>query len=148
MKAFQFSLQKILEIREKEEDLKKKFFGQCRRDFLESQDILFHIEGQKEECIQRSQVLIGDPIDLHQRETYNQYLGFLRKKIHVQREELKFLEEKMDEARDDWVNKRKERMILERLKERREKVYLKEVLREEQYILDDIAITHRIDAES
>ncbi len=45
----------------------------------------------------------------------------------------------MEEARDDWVNKRKEKMILERLKERKERLHTKEVLLKEQSVIDEIA---------
>lgn len=139
MKKFQFSLQKVLDIREKEEDLKKQVFGQCRREYLDSQDVLSGMVGEREECMNKAQILPGQRIQLEEREFFNHYLGVLHHRIERQREDVGTREERMEEARDDWVNKRREKMILERLKERKERIHTKEVLLKEQSLIDEIA---------
>ncbi len=143
MKRFKFSLQKILDLREREEDLKMREFGLCRRNYLDSEEKLKGLKDRKNDCVKGAEVKPGQGIDLKGRELYLNYLNHLGECINQQQEQVSKSEERMESAREKWLQKRQKKEILSRLKNKRQERYLTALRREEQKEIDDLVTTRQ-----
>ena len=134
MKKFVFSLQKVLELREYEEDKAKLELGKAVAELERIKRLLQEV-AQNRVKANLSRKDITDVIVLMNIENY--IIGLDAKKEKLL-EELIMAQMFFEEKRDLYTKAMQDREVLSKLKEKQLSEYKKEVLKEEENALDDI----------
>ena len=138
MKKFDFKLQKLLEIRQKKEDLQKvrlaKASGEYQFELSKIVKIKNSLKDFKKSIFSDRNKISSENLRL---------LGSLSNKASVAIESLKPIIEdkknKMEKELQIYSELRKQKRVVEILKEKQYQKYLEDSAKEEQKILDDIA---------
>jgi len=135
MKAFAYSLEKVLKLRKHYEDEAKIELGKAISILAELEQKIFALVGE----IARAQTAQFNPkntaIEMQQ---YMFYLIRLHNTKEQLLKEAAMAELKVEEAREVFLEASRERKVLDNLKEKRFKEYRKLTLAEETKALDDI----------
>ena len=136
MKAFSYSLEKVLKLRKYNEDEAKIELGRAVSILaqLEQRIVAIAAETARAQAAQFSQE--NTAIQMQQ------YMFYLIRLDNTKEQLLKDAaqaELKVEEAREVFLEASRERKVLDKLKEKRYKEYRKEVLVEETKALDDIS---------
>ena len=134
MKKFVFSLQKVLELREYEEDKAKLELGKAVAE-VERIKRLLEENARNRVAANQSRKDTNDVIILMNIENY--IIGLDEKKEKLL-EELTMAQMVFEEKRDLYTKAMQDREVLSKLKEKQLSEYKKEVLKEEENALDDI----------
>ena len=134
MKKFVFSLQKVLELREYEEDKAKLELGKAVAE-VERLKRLLEENARNRVAANQSRKDTNDVIVLMNIENY--IIGLDAKKEKLL-EELTMAQMFFEEKRDLYTKAMQDREVLSKLKEKQLSEYKKEVLKEEENALDDI----------
>ena len=134
MKKFVFSLQKVLELREYEEDKAKLELGKAVAELERIKRLLQEV-AQNRVAANQSRKDTTDVIILMNIENY--IIGLDAKKEKLL-EELTMAQMFFEEKRDLYTKAMQDREVLSKLKEKQLSEYKKEVLKEEENALDDI----------
>ena len=134
MKKFVFSLQKVLELREYEEDKAKLELGKAVAELERIKRLLQEV-AQNRVKANLSRKDTTDVIVLMNIENY--IIGLDAKKEKLL-EELTMAQMFFEEKRDLYTKAMQDREVLSKLKEKQLAEYKKEVLKEEENALDDI----------
>ena len=134
MKKFVFSLQKVLELREYEEDKAKLELGKAVAELERIKRLLQEV-AQNRVAANQSRKDTTDVIVLMNIENY--IIGLDAKKEKLL-EELTMAQMFFEEKRDLYTKAMQDREVLSKLKEKQLAEYKKEVLKEEENALDDI----------
>ena len=134
MKKFVFPLQKILELREYEEDKAKLELGKAVAELERIKRLLQEV-AQNRVAANQSRKDTTDVIVLMNIENY--IIGLDAKKEKLL-EELTMAQMFFEEKRDLYTKAMQDREVLSKLKEKQLAEYKKEVLKEEENALDDI----------
>lgn len=134
MKKFVFSLQKVLELREYEEDKAKLELGKAVAE-VERLKRLLEENARNRVAANQSRKDTTDVIILMNIENY--IIGLDEKKEKLL-EELTMAQMVFEEKRDLYTKAMQDREVLSKLKEKQLSEYKKEVLKEEENALDDI----------
>ena len=134
MKKFVFSLQKVLELREYEEDKEKLELGKAVAE-VERLKRLLEENARNRVAANQSRKDTTDVIILMNIENY--IIGLDEKKEKLL-EELTMAQMVFEEKRDLYTKAMQDREVLSKLKEKQLSEYKKEVLKEEENALDDI----------
>jgi flagellar FliJ protein len=134
MKKFVFSLQKVLELREYEEDKAKLELGKAVAE-VERLKRLLEENARNRVAANQSRKDTTDVIILMNIENY--IIGLDAKKEKLL-EELTMAQMVFEEKRDLYTRAMQDREVLSKLKEKQLSEYKKEVLKEEENALDDI----------
>ena len=134
MKKFVFSLQKVLELREYEEDKAKLELGKAVAE-VERIKRLLEENARNRVAANQSRKDTTDVIILMNIENY--IIGLDAKKEKLL-EELTMAQMVFEEKRDLYTKAMQDREVLSKLKEKQLSEYKKEVLKEEENALDDI----------
>ena len=134
MKKFVFSLQKVLELREYEEDKAKLELGKAVAE-VERIKRLLEENARNRVAANQSRKDTNDVIILMNIENY--IIGLDAKKEKLL-EELTMAQMFFEEKRDLYTKAMQDREVLSKLKEKQLSEYKKEVLKEEENALDDI----------
>ena len=134
MKKFVFSLQKVLELREYEEDKAKLELGKAVAELERIKRLLQEV-AQNRVKANLSRKDTTDVIFLMNIENY--IIGLDAKKEKLL-EELTMAQMFFEEKRDLYTKAMQDREVLSKLKEKQLSEYKKEVLKEEENALDDI----------
>ena len=134
MKKFVFSLQKVLDLREFEEDKAKLELGKAVAEVERIKKLLKEIaENRVEANLSRKDIKdIGILINI---ENYITGLDIKKEKLL---EELAYAQIVFEEKRDLFTKAIQEREVLTKLKEKQLSEYKKEILKEEENAVDDI----------
>ena len=141
MKAFTFSLEKVLGLRKFREDEAKIELGRATGVLAELESKIL-ILGQERVKAAAAQFSPENSVAMIQ-----QYRFYLLRLDYTKEQLLKeaaMAELKVEEARNAFLEASKDRKVLDNLKEKRQKEYHKVVLAEETKNLDDISNTARI----
>ncbi|MGI6036925.1 MAG: flagellar export protein FliJ [Limnochordia bacterium] len=139
MLGFTFTLQKVLDLKQKLEDELSLRLAEQERKLAQAQEQLRRLEAQQAnqlqelEALQRRSALAMDLIAL-----YHQHLLYLRECQQTQATYIEALRRERDQRREELVQVSKERKALEKLKEKQFQAYQREMLRQEQKQLDEI----------
>lgn len=142
MRRFEFSLQKVLDYRQRREEQAIRAFAEAQVQLMHEQAVLHHLLIEREECLRRShrrQRLTVDLLDVEQT-----YLSALEKRIEVQRERVAEAEKVLEEKREALIEAQRERKALERLREKHYEQWRQQLLRAEQKALDDLATVRAV----
>jgi flagellar protein FliJ len=138
--AFQFRLQRVLEYREMEEKWAKDHF-------LEKQAARFEAESELNEIDKaRRTYLVMGADDLTQRRELELRLQKLDDNERAQRLLIYTLQEEEEDARAIWLDKRQDKSIMEKLRERAHEEFKAILEKREQNALDEFATQRRIAA--
>ena len=136
MKQFSFSLEKVLELRKYNEDEAKLELGRAIGVLADLENRILLL-GQERARAASSQFKPGNSAAQIQ-----QYMFYLIRLDNTKEQLLKeaaMAELKVEEAREAFIEASRERKVLDKLKEKRQKEYRKEMLAEETKALDDIS---------
>ena len=136
MKAFSFNLEKILRLRKYREDEAKIELGRAIGILAEIERKLL-VLAQERARAAAEQFSPGNTAALIQ-----QYMFYLLRLDNTKEqllEEAAMAEMKVEEARGVFLEASRERKVLDKLKEKRQKEYRKEVFAWETRVLDDIS---------
>jgi flagellar protein FliJ len=141
MKRFKCNLEKVLDYRKIEEDI-------AQERYIESRNKAWKMEEQLDELNILHLNLYNflrneDTLNLDERIHARDYLYQHRKKIEDFQGRLSQQEKDVEEKQLEFVDKRKERRILENLKDKKYTRYYKDLLHTEQKELDEIAQRNR-----
>ena len=140
MRPFTFSLEKVLELRQYREDEAKIELGRAIGVLAEMETRLFAL-GKERARAAAAQFSPGN--NAEQIQLYMFYLIRLDNTKEQLLREMALAEMKVEEAREQFIEASRERKVLDKLKEKRQKEYRKEFFAEETKVLDDISAAAR-----
>ena len=135
MKPFTFKLEKILDLRKYHEDETKIELGRAIGVLAELESRLAALAGERARAA-AAQFSPGN--NAAQMQQYMFYLLRLDTAKEQLLNDITLAEMKVEEAREAFIEASRERKVLDKLKEKRQKEYHKEMLAEETKTLDDI----------
>lgn len=140
MKKFQFSLEKVLEVKEIEEKILQRDIMLLQKEILDKENFILDIrEKISQERINLSIInhkgAVSAEIMMHYK-----YLDSLQKRTEMLKNDLILLRQKEAELRSELTAKSQEKKSLERLKEIKYDEYKKNFNKTQQVILDEISI--------
>ena len=140
MKPFTFSLEKVLNLRKFREDETKVELGRAT-------GVLAEIEGNIHSlAMERSRAAAAQFSPENSAAMIQQYMYYLLRLDNTKErlfKEAAIAELKVEEARTLFLEASRERKVLDKLKEKRQKEYRKEMFAEETKTLDDITAANR-----
>lgn len=136
---FIFRLQKALEHRVDEEDrFKKEFLLKKNRLDLEK-EILIQKNALIDETVHNFNSLRVGNLDPRQLVNYESYLKKIKNDKTIQIGVVEEWRRVTEQAKDDFVEARKERKVLEKLKEKKYELYKLEEIKNEQKFIDELS---------
>ncbi|NLM96256.1 MAG: hypothetical protein GX175_01325 [Halanaerobiaceae bacterium] len=137
MKGFQFNLEKVLEVRQIEEDQVQELLVKAQKVAREIEENIEYLERKQNDLYQ----YLRERTDLQLDEAllYRNFIKRNRDSIENRKEDLKAQRDIVKERKIEYLEKRKNREVLEKLKDKRYKVFQKSVLQKEQKEIDELA---------
>ena len=136
MKKFVFTLQPVLDQRQRVEDEKQQIVAQRKRSLDEAEGELKRLNAEFRQSSERLRSAHRELTDEELRLHYA-HLSFLDRTIVAQIQVVAERRVALDRARADLLAASKERKVVEKLKDRRREAYVAEAARIEQNALDD-----------
>lgn len=136
MGPFAFRLQRVLDYRTTIEDQKKQEFMKSRLDYIKEREKLDGLKNRLEGCIQNG----WNFSDAFHYRVMNNYITFMTEKINSQNEVTKSAEKKVDEKKAEYTESRRNRKVIDKLKENAFKDYKKNSDSIEQKQNDEFAL--------
>ena len=136
--GFRFKLQRVLDLKLKQEDEKKNQIATLMQAIKTKEDeleVLISEKKQKEFSLNDNR---KRGISILEIRNINQYLLFLDKKINTLRFEISSLESNLNQKRQEYLELQKERKTFEKLKEKDYEKYLYNEKKEEEKMIDQI----------
>lgn len=137
MKNFEFKLEKVLNVREIEEDLAQNELVKARHKARKIKKDINHLNEIQDETYNFLRSDNTDPIKSLQA---RRYLNINRTKINKAEKRLVKQDKIIEEKREEVVEKSQNRKMLETLKENAANEFHEEFIKKEQKELDELAI--------
>ena len=138
MRRFNFRFQRILEIKERMEEVRKIALGEVIAVLNQEQDRLAELQQTQKLYRQASQSLPDVQLDASLLSLNDSYLLRLQREIQEQLERVHQVEEAVEAKRLELMKATKERRVYESLKERAVEDYQREQKRRERIFLDEV----------
>ncbi len=138
MAKFIYKMQSLLNIKAQMEDNMKNELGKAVRKLEFEKGILKSIEDDRGKYINRFNSESGRGIQVEKLKKYTEYISHLNDKIGRQKENINFAKKSVDNYRELLIKVVRERKILEKLKEKRYQDFVKQQLKEEQRLTDEV----------
>jgi flagellar protein FliJ len=138
MARFVFKLQPLLNLKTQLEDSLKNELGKAVQKLEEERKIERQIEADREECIKQIGVKSSNGTTVKKLSEYSIYISLLKEKIELQKENVKYAENNVDNYREQLIKVVQEKKMIEKLKEKKMEEFLKEEQKEELGINDEI----------
>ena len=136
--GFRFKLQRVLDLKLKQEDEKKNQIATLMQAIKTKEDEIEALISEKKQ----KEFSLNDNrkrgISILEIRNINQYLLFLDKKINTIRFEISSLESNLNQKRLEYLELQKERKTFEKLKEKDYEKYLYNEKKEEEKMIDQI----------
>ena len=136
--GFRFKLQRVLDLKLKQEDEKKNQIATLMQAIKTKEDELEALISEKKQ----KEFSLNDNrkrgISILEIRNINQYLLFLDKKINTLRIEIRSMESNLNQKRQEYLELQKERKTFEKLKEKDYEKYLYNEKKEEEKMIDQI----------
>lgn len=137
MRKFKFRLDKVLEVREIEEEEVENRLHKARKKAEKIKEEIEQLENTQLELYrylrEKEEVTPGETMQ------YRRYLHINRRRISNTEEKLINQQQEVTAFRQEYIDKRRNREALEKLKEKDYSRYMKELLLKEQEELDELA---------
>ncbi len=141
MRKFRFPLQKLLEIKEHKEKLVKNEMAKAQRKKViylnEKQDIINKYKNGLKNMKQEEK---NKRLSVDKLQNYQKYFSYLKMEESERDNLIKLADEEIAIIAKKLVEARKEKRVLERLKEKKLQQYNYELRKEEQDFLDEVGI--------
>jgi flagellar FliJ protein len=137
MRRFNFRLQKIMDIREKLKEIKKIELSKRAQEYNIEVMKLNNLKGKKEQTIYEMKQKITNG-DFSMIDFYDKYIDSNNKLQRYQLESIKEKEKPFKKALNEYLEKDREVKVLKNYKEKLYKDYTRDVINEEQKIMDDL----------
>jgi len=141
MKKFQFRLESVLGYREQVEKQKQVALARIQNLVVEHQQKLLQAYSILEQARAqlRDEETARGTVDVHTVRQRRLHIGSLKSRVSDLLKRMRKLERELSKRREEVIQARKERKVLELLKERRRVEYVMDVERADQKELDDVA---------
>ena len=140
LRAFQYGT--LLRVRERQEDLKARALADVRRAIRAAEQQSVEISERQAAMFQRAAHLAEQAFDASDVRRYFQFERHLARLAVEKDSEIVALRAVEEERRAELEEAMKQRRIIERLKERKDEAYAREVNKQEQKISDESATSH------
>lgn len=138
MQKFGFRLESVLKLKSQLEDNAKNSLARAARELEIQKDCLQGLKNINDGSINNLNTEVDEGIPVYRIRIYNSYLTSLKNKITVQKENVNIAEQDVDINRESLIKAMQERKILDKLKEKKYKEYLKEQNKAEQLFIDEL----------
>jgi len=139
IKRFSFRLDQVLRHRASIRDLKEREFAEVEAQLLREEQILGDLKRMQGEMLDSLARIQASQFETLERELYAQYLGWLSSEVDREKQAISDIRLLLEEKRKNLVNALQEHRVVERLKERQFESYNKDLERDNQGVLDEIA---------
>lgn len=141
MKKFKFRLENVLIQRKRDEDLRLREWSVVNKmlfDLKHELDILVDKKNESTEYL--NGLLSIKELHLPTVQSLEHYLFQLNLQIQWKKDDILRTEKFVERKKNDWIQARQKRMVLEKLKEKKLFEFKKEVAKKEIKLLDDLNI--------
>ncbi len=146
--GFQFSLQKVLELRERLEQQAAAELGRLKALEAEAKEKLLQQRQKRQVQLEEWRSKIQGVLDLDELDAYRRWLDVLDAAIAEQQVVVDELHQAVQRQTEEFLTARRNRQVLEKLREHEYARFLQELLRKEQRELDDIGATRFVHREA
>ncbi len=136
MSAFDFNLQKVLNVRNIQEDIAQNNFLKARQKKKTMENELKELNKTKKNTYDFIRKELSSSIDMTLQA--RRFLYLHKQKIEEKKEKIFFQEKEVVKKQQEMIEKQKKRKVLDKLKEKKYKNFYKEHLKNEQKLLDEI----------
>ncbi len=137
MRKFEFRLQKVLEIKQKLREIKKIELSKKAQEYSKEVMKLNDLKSNKERVIREMKGKVASG-DFSMIDFYDKYINANNKLQSLQIENIKLKEEPFKKALNEYIQKDREVKALENYRERLYSEYVRNVINEEQRMIDDV----------
>ncbi len=138
MATFRFRLQKVLDYKQQVEDTKKQELFHLMKIFHEEEKVLRGLHELLLKKLSEFEEKQQGELDILELLFYSGFISRLNGEIELQREKLRQLALQIEQKRGEVIAASKERRIMEKLRDKKYKEFMKEESRREQKFLDEI----------
>jgi len=138
MARFRYSMQNILNIKEKMETQAKQRFGEAKRNLDLEEEALERLFLLKEEIEENARKVLMGELDVHEIEDSQMSRIICDEKIAAQKVRVSEAENELEKARNELEEAVKERKTHEKLKERQFDEFVREENRAESKVIDEL----------
>ncbi len=131
---------RVLNVRERTEEQKKEEFQQAQSYCNEQNQKLNQLTDEKRNICDAIMDQTQTKVRIDEITHYYNYLDSLDDLIFDQRREVDKAENQLEHARQEWIEAKREKKVLEKLKERQYQDYKSQYLKEEQKTLDELSL--------
>jgi flagellar FliJ protein len=118
-KAYNFSLQKVLDVRKHTEDQRSVELSRSRQKLKQEQERLEHLSTQKNSILSKDTYNASEiEVSLNDLKVTNNYIEQLNKDIHLQQDQVNRSNSEVETNRNELMNAMKDKKAVELLKER------------------------------
>lgn len=138
MKKFKFRYENILKMRLDEEEAVKARLKKINQELAEAENSLSMTKVDQMAFQESLNERMHTGVKGADLQMIGQHQNYFRKKIEQQKDQIAFLEKKLDLIKLELVEAMKERKIMEKLKEKDQKIYYEQANAAENKIVDEI----------
>lgn len=138
MAKFIFKLESLLNVKLKLEDKAKTEYGKANSDLQREKDLLNQLYEQKNQTIAHFKNSLLENINPFETGIFNKFIKNIDGQIEKQNQNIENAEKIVEEKRIELVEAMKQRKIFETLKENKKEIFNKELLLNEQKVIDEI----------
>ncbi len=139
MGAYKFSLESVLEWRTDKEKNVLEQLSKIQKEFHDKNEILDSLMREFANANKK----VGKYKSINELQRHNLYVENIEERIEEQKNILKVIEEKVNNTMDSFLEAKKDRRVIEKLKEKNYELYLDELKKREQKELDEAAVFMR-----
>lgn len=138
MARFRYSLQSILNIKEKLETQKRQEFAAAQIALSEQQEKTILLKKRLSDCESRARDLLSGPLDFLEIQENKALQLSLENRLKIQLVEEKKAEENLERIKEEMVSARTERKTYETLREQAFREFIQEENKEESRVVDEL----------
>lgn len=138
--SFQYSLQKLLDLKSNEKQQKEMAYNEAQKKFEEKATELYHLLKRKEDLEETYAQRMLEGISINQIQEQQIMLGRLKIEINLRMKETDVAREVMHKRQEDLVSSALEVKKYERMKEIKQEDYVLEQKRLETKAMDEISL--------
>ena len=136
---FQFKFEPILNYRKQIEDTCQQELARSKKKWEKEREKLEKYYELWEKCIEEWRRIQKDSVSVLEVDLYQKYMVRLKREVREQTERVKSCFKKMEKKRDELLNARKDKKIMEKLEEYHFVEYNKDMSKREKKFLDEVA---------
>lgn len=135
--GYSFKLQKVLNYKEKIEDIKKGEYEDVNRRLNNEEEKLLNFNIHKEDLLYRKHETIKST-SVANLKLYNHYLQEISSNIEKQEKVISIIKDELEKTKEELLIAMREKKVFEKLKENDYSEFLKEVKKDEEKLIDGI----------